>query len=124
MRVEVRLTPGELERWRAQAMAAGVSVSELVRARLTEALAGRAPAWNDDLDPALARSSGWRKAFLEGLRCGRSVAAACRFAGVSRALVYRERAASREFAVAWELALQKAEQGLASALHEEQRRCC
>jgi hypothetical protein len=120
VRVEVRLTPVELERWRAQAVAAGVSVSELVRGRLTKALAGRAPRRIDGLDAALAQANGWREAFLAGLRCGRSAAAACRLAGISRALVYRERAASREFAVAWELALQRAEQKLASGLHEEQ----
>jgi hypothetical protein len=120
VRVEVRLTPVELARWRAQAVAAGVSVSELVRGRLNGALAGRAPRRLDDLDALLADSSGWREAFIAGLGCGRSVAAACRVAGVSRALVYRERAGSREFAVAWELALQGAEQELASRLHGEQ----
>ena len=118
--MEVRLTPVELERWRALAGAAGVSVSELVRARLTEALAGRTPRRVDGLDRALGDASGWREAFLCGLPCGRSVSAACRVAGVSRALVYRERAGSREFAVAWELALQEAEQSLASGLHGEQ----
>jgi hypothetical protein len=120
VRVEVRLRPVELDRWRAQAVAAGVSVSELVRGRVQGALAGRAPRRIDALDAALAQASGWREAFLAGLGCGRSVAAACRVAGVSRGLVYRERAASREFAVAWELALQGAEQGLVSVLHEEQ----
>ena len=117
VRVEVRLTPGELERWRALAGAAGVSVSELVRARLTEALTGRTPCWFDGLDAALGDASGWREKFLCGLEWGRSVSAASRLAGVSRALVYRERAASREFAVSWELALQQAEQALASGLH-------
>jgi hypothetical protein len=120
VRVEVRLTPVELERWRAQAVAAGVSVSELVRGRLNGALAGRAPRRLDDLDALLADSSGWREAFLWGVRCGYSAAAACRLAGVSRGLVYRERAGSREFAVAWELALQEAEQELAARLHGEQ----
>jgi hypothetical protein len=112
--------PVELARWRAQAVAAGVSVSELVRGRVQRALAGRAPRRIDGLDAALAQAGGWREAFLAGLGCGRSVSAACRLAGVSRGLVYRERAASREFGVAWELALQGAEQGLVSALHEEQ----
>jgi hypothetical protein len=110
----------ELARWRGQAVAAGVSVSELVRGRVQRALAGRAPRRIDGLDAALAQASGWREAFLAGLGCGRSVSAACRVAGVSRGLVYRERAGSREFGVAWELALQGAEQGLVSALHEEQ----
>src|SRR3974390_1239154 len=48
--------------------------------------------------PAAAdRASGsWRPVFVEGLSCGRSVSEACSRAGVSRALVYRERRGSRE----------------------------
>jgi hypothetical protein len=66
---------------------------------------------------------GWRERFLVGLEHGFSVAAACRAAGISRGLVYRERRRSTEFAIGWELAVEAAEAEASSLLlHREMAR--
>ncbi len=99
--------------WRAAASAAGVSVSEFVRDRVNRSLM-----WFEEGTGAVGPEGGSRREiFLAGLECGLSVAAACREAGVSRTLMYRERSRSREFAIAWELAHEEAEDMLAESLH-------
>jgi len=113
VRIEVRVAATELELWREAALVAGVSVSELVRGGVNRSLASVEARWLVD-GP---EGESWREVFLNGLRRGLSVAAACREAGVSRALVYRERTRSGEFGVAWELALEEAEEMLADNLH-------
>jgi hypothetical protein len=65
---------------------------------------------------------GWRERFLIGLEHGFPVAVACRAAGISRRLVYRERRRSREFAIGWELAVEAAEAEASSRLHPETAR--
>jgi hypothetical protein len=103
----------EVGTWRAVASAAGVSVSEFVRDRVNQSLMSV-----EKRTGVRPEGGSWREVFLAGLECGRSAAAASREAGVSRTLVYRERPRSREFAVAWELALEEAEDMLADSLHE------
>jgi hypothetical protein len=120
LRVEVRLCPAELSRWRAMAARSDIGVSEFVRRRVNGALAGGFPREMPELDRALEGVGGWREVFLEALRDGRSVAAACRVAGVSRTIVYRERARSRELRVAWELALGDGDRMVDERLHDEQ----
>jgi hypothetical protein len=112
LRLEVRLGTAELEAWRLAAVAAGLSVSELVRGRVNPALPAGSLRWR----PGTADGDPWREVFLEALRSGRSVVGACRAAGVSRTLVYRERARSREFAISWELAQERAEHQLSDRL--------
>lgn len=92
-RVQVRLEAAELEAWRKAAGDLGVPVAVLVRRVVNPSgpvVSGRA-----------GTPASWRSAFIDGLRRSGSVAAACRAAGVSRTLVYRERAVSPAFAMAW-----------------------
>lgn len=107
------MTTAEAGTWRADASAAGVSVSELVRDRVNQSLMSVKK--RTGVRP---EGGSWREVFLCGLECGLSAAAASRVAGVSRTWVYRERLRSREFSVAWELALEEAEDMLADSLHE------
>jgi hypothetical protein len=65
---------------------------------------------------ALRRACSWRGVFVEALRRSGSVAAACRAAGVSRTLVYRERRQSPSFATSWHDAEEEAEQRLTDLL--------
>jgi hypothetical protein len=99
--LQLRLRRAELQEWQVAAARLGVGVSELVR-RLVEGPGSAGAA-------ALRRPRSWRGVFVEALRRSGSVAAACRAAGVSRTLVYRERRQSPSFASCWEHAVEDAE---------------
>jgi hypothetical protein len=116
-RLEVRAEALELAGWRARAAERGLSLSGWVRERVNRALAAELPLAMLEMDAWGAGAGEWRELFLAALRVGGSVSAACRAAGVSRTLVYRERCRSREFAASWELAREGAEQLLSDCLH-------
>jgi hypothetical protein len=50
----------------------------------------------------------WRPLFLGALRNSANVRAACQVAGIARATAYKSRAASQEFAAAWDEAVEDA----------------
>jgi uncharacterized protein (DUF1778 family) len=120
VRLELRLTKDDQARWQTAAARARSSVSELVRERVNAGLARGAPRFMHEMEVVESAWCYWRESFLTALHHGRSVTEACRLAGVSRTLAYRERASSREFAVSWELALAAAEHELDERLHEEE----
>jgi hypothetical protein len=107
-RLQLRLRRSELQAWQDAAAWLGVGVSELVR-RLVEGPGSAGAA-------ALRRPCSWRAVFVEALRRSGSVAAACRVAGVSRTLVYRERRQSASFATSWRYAEEEAEDRLRGLL--------
>jgi hypothetical protein len=58
--------------------------------------------------PTPTRADEWRPIFLEALRNSGNVRAACKAAGLSRQAVYMHRRRSREFAAAWDEAMDDA----------------
>jgi len=117
VRVEIRFDLAERLALRASAAGAGVSASEFVRRRVNGALAAGLPGLGTEPKYADTGGVGWRGPFLEALALSPTVTAACRVAGISRTLAYREKKCSREFGVAWELAREEAEYLLAERLH-------